>query len=1610
MWNGAMECGQLTPQSVRKVIILRHPGVGFGFVAGSARPVVVRSVISGGPSENKLLSGDQVLAINDEDVSEASRERFIELVRNAKDSITLTVLHPHQSPKSAFISAAKKEKLRSNPGRVRFSELVTVGDTDADMLKMKDSAPLLLIPNVLKVFLENGQIKSFTFDGRTTVKDVMVTLQDRLSLRHRDHFSLVLEYTASDQNQKYLLLQDKQPLAHVVHRTHYQGMRCLFRISFFPKDPADILHSDPAAFEYLYIQSRNDVIRERLGAELKPEILLVLSALHIYISVSSSRPGHKISLRGVEKEWGLEPFLPPSLLQVYKEKSLRKALAQHLKIHQNQLSGNKMSIIQAKLRYLRILNELPTFAGVLFNTVAMDEKTAATTLLVGPRHGISHVIDLKTNLTTVLFEFSQVTKVQLFRESQGVARVETSVTDTKSLVLLMDWPEATSFACLVAGYFRLLVDPKKGIFYRTTGHLPPPQIIKADHISMPTVPRVPVSVKATASSHSSANFPLSKGPAPTPHNLSEDKEPVGLCYLNLHDKEGRDVNQNLVTEEARPRTKSDPTPKGTSNQHGTVGIKDSPEVSRSRSFTMDTQVKLESTQFYCDSCKAKIKSQLGGGDMDVQCKNPCGSSTCRDNMVDLISLPPPEHMKNKEEEEGEDEREGGSDERETCETATLLPSAAPPPPGFGDNSSDEEETKQTDVKGQEKGREHLKGNIREHQKDSVMPVCGYEELPVTLIDSVQTRTVKDHAKELDDALVSTLQALEALAASEDFPSPAPQPTAGLIVLATITPESSLDSGHETNSSELTDVSEMVTAMKQHHNTAYFLAQHLNKESLLSRKDLPFRIQTCTAQAVLSSPYSLGHLDTSPLLKPSVLQQHLIGAGLQQESTDAASNSLFHLNNEVSTHISPETSMEDRCFTTPLRTTKISQSVPKKSTGPSSAFTESTVDATLSLPTENGHKKGSTIQKDKDLGESKPLLDSHCDCRIQGHSSPVILGERSNGGHDVLHLSPTDDERLHAKACSAKTLEEQRKSQAIVEKKEVNKFQVENIVSPNLSKTKQETNEKGVKTEQIPSASNSLLHARDNAKIAAKSDIDIASTLRISEKVPTPIQLEDCDAPAKPRARAPFRLRKLFSATFPTRMRRETDERQAQLLKVKQYEMEFLEELLKPQGKISGQRSEAPPSLVPGRCSCQVRSSPLQKVPGMSREQRRSCDCKRIIRGIRVPPNPVLEPEPRSKSRVPGTGPTGIRLVRSSSLESRGTEKMSSCISSSTTHDESNVLFTKLPVKSNVTDGDKKEAPKIPPPTKSQKKDSEPSMHKTKTVDTTGSKEETKNPVILPRQGDIISVQTKLPGEEGSFTGEKCCSFRHCFNCRRCLSADDNNDKDELSYSIPMQILPGMRINSDNTPVLSHTLQVLDATVCSGSEDVQTQEIDLRIATFEGSLAKVNALRGRSYSLPDGFMSVQLDTSELLTILRQCLVSTEAGAPKLNSVHLSKRKQELTLRFKEFRASCRRMAGVDKNPEHMLTAVTSSFQVLCGLIETFVKLVFVIRSESQRQELLSKVEEVVRNYTFLLRAAEESSARTAGHSHTVVGQLAKQSATVATAVSTFSRSIKTLMSK
>ncbi|NXL83614.1 FRPD3 protein, partial [Alectura lathami] len=1195
------------------------------------------------------------------------------------------------------------------------------------------------------------------------------------------------------------------------------------------------------------------------------------------------------------------------------------------------------------------------------------------------------------------------------------------------------------------------------------------------------------------------------GPAASPGETraragrASDSELVSFCYLHMREqrkeRESRtDINENLIFfEETRPRTKSDPTSKssgqgydGAANEHDPDGLDRERHASRARAHTIDTHPRADAPQFYCESCKAKIKGRLA-------------SRKPGDNMVDLMSLPPP-----------------GSDEEED-ETTSLLPAIAAPPPGFRDNSSDEDDPKRrAAAQGQEQGR-HLCGIL-------------YDEIPVTLIDSIQTRTVRDHAQELDDALVSTLQALEALAASEDCPHPPPQQTAGLIVLAAITPESSLDSGHETNSSELTDVSEMVSAMKQHQNAAYFLAQHINKENLLARKDLPFRIQSCAAQAVLTSPYALSRQETSPSLKPAFSHQspNLTNCKSEQEQQNVEQSYTLAVQPVLNPQLGEQNSgapvpgseckgagqtkaaFEGSLHATANLSREQSQDLqekmpkevhpsPKLLPNQKSGVTPAIISAALQ---QVANAKGSAPQvvaaskEDKNVNgtsscvsaSSKPLklkggqqtAEPVCNCQQQQQQlsqqqysevSPSPT-EAHGSKAEAFHLTSGGEETMPGKSFASKSYQQKASRDAPGKGASGEPgqkaggeamnliFQKHTAPSGQGEKTQQESSAKNLKVESsnlhCPSPVTIFRSTSEDSKgpiqLVPRSESLQISTVP-SKKVEKVLEVmqPDVDVPAKPKApKAPFRLRNLFSATFPTRLKKETDERQAQLQKVKQYELEFLEELLKPKSKgdLPPQEYLHPPA--PGRCSCQLRSSPVQKVPGMSREQRRSCDCKRICRGVRPPPSQLVLPELERRGRDQATddqkqaeairltsmsSPSKGKRIRSTSLESRDyrsdPENGVSCLTTCTSQGEcmGAPQYKKLLRRYSVSELDKTDSTSLtsdiyqniyPVKQKGPQKESEPSILcpvlKSKIQEASGLSDPSYVQIAQEKKNQkgsaVFSVQEELypsPAElrDEDMENEKCCSIRYCFYYRKCDVADDGSEKDELSYSIPMQILPGMKLDNQVVPVMSRTLQVLDATACSSPNDSQTQEIDLRTSTFEGSLAKISVLRGHTYSLPNGFLQVQLDTNELLTILRQCVVSPDVRDCKPYISQLAEYKQELALKFKEFRASCRRVAAVDKSPTHMLSAITSSFQVLSSLIETFVRLVYIVRSESQRQELLTKVEEVVRNYTFLLRAAEESTARTLSHQQTVE-QLARQSATVATVMSTLTRSLKTLI--
>ncbi|XP_069749197.1 FERM and PDZ domain-containing protein 3 isoform X2 [Narcine bancroftii] len=1642
---------------------------------------------------------------------------------------------------------------------------------------------LMLISNVLNVYLENGQMKSFTFDSRTTVRDVILTLQERLSLRCIEHFALVLEVGNEGPEKKLLLLHEAETLIQVVQRSHFNTMKCILRITFFPKDPVDLLRRDPVAFDYLYAQSCSDVMKERFSGDLAENIMLQLTALHIYITVSSARTNQKITLRNVEKEWGLELFLPSSLLMYMKEKHARKILSHHLKATQAPGPfGKKISTIQAKLQYLRILNELPLYPGGLFNSIVLDAKQSEMTLLVGPQHGISHVIDLKTNLTTILAEFGRVNRIQLFKEKESVARVELTISEAKPIVLLMESTEAVNFACLIAGYYRLFIDAKKMIFCSANMQ---PQANKADYRNIPNIlepewtisssgPILKPEGRGTSCPHNLPQFNETQ----TAHNLMANSPESNLVrYHCLQMQERRkefenqiNINKNFIFfEESRPRTKSDPTPNTSKTRQSNSDIRSLSGqhgfLRRGRANTLDSQMKMaiayttdhhncispkipmqltrvnnakilpiiiqENDDLLCDACKVKMRGNIiSKGSSMEKCLN---SFNYRDGVVDLTMLPLP----------------GSDEEHEEEERHSQLPTLAAPPPGFRDNSSDEDDSKRRTTP-----------NLASNQQPCDIH---FNDIPVSLIEGVQTRTVRHHAQELDDALVSTLQALEALAAAEDCPRSQPQEGSGLIVLAAMTPESSLDSGHETNSSEMTDISEMVSAIKQHHLLTY----QGNKTGLVMKKEFPLSAMRCcskaafrgipcpkkyyeeanTLSAVASSKQN--PLSSSIKRKPS----HMTGFctvhmrpqvfALSNETISRPENVILkpppQLNcpscpktvedlmskqqiiqskedfsksltcsNEITIQNEDKSSFrhveDDRTCLKQLLKRRNSGNSPKIASPEiherdSSNYGSTNHTSPVSRYTDNCAKCNASKNEYLKFEGSMQGKPRPCECQILKTKARQVVSQANRT--TVFHTcTPKNNEVVYAKVSNRKyqpttgkeisalfnddliDLADVPKSQKNDYSKTERENQPMRSSSPNQgcyhsphrynvptlgadNMSAQQDNAEKIKCQGCPCSCKTNSSSEKTATIAMCCNPSNLCDVTLSPQVSSsPVSENVFDAkqhtyliPDKVKSQkgSLLNFKNLFSATFPARFKRESDERQEQLQKVKQYELEFLEELLKPKTKVDVFGEDYVYRKGSGHCPCQIKSSPVGNIPGLSRERRRSCDCKR--RGLSCdsmcfPSFPTtLDPQRADQGKascvhkqpktsdIPSASNNNTKQKairrRTSSLESSDyrseqrpgvlcmmansdclkvphSKKLERHYSATNIVSEAEISeimsqcsenSTYMPAsKAEETRKTEKGREFIRKPLKSQRQEpaqfDEPSYAQVSKAD-----KQQRSPAIFSIQGEFRPSKSVPLLKEDMGSNNQCCSFRYCFYYRNC-DADDSSDKDELSYSVPMQLLPDLRTDSSVTlsETLAKTSQSSDRNVSNEGEDNVQQETVLKDVGLNNNITRINTLQSSVYTLPDGFIAAQKDISELLSILRQCTANRGNHDPKVYISQLDEYKQTLTLKFKELRTACRRVAAVDKSPSRMLSALSTSFQVLCGLIETFVHLVYVVRSERQCRELLSKVEEVVINYTFLLRAAEESSSKTAAHN------LTKQSTSVSTVVNTFTRSIKTLI--
>ncbi|XP_072196164.1 FERM and PDZ domain-containing protein 4 isoform X2 [Excalfactoria chinensis] len=1696
-----IESCQITPPAPRKVEMRRDPVLGFGFVAGSEKPVVVRSVTPGGPSEGKLIPGDQIIMINDEPVSTAPRERVIDLVRSCKESILLTVVQPYPSPKSAFISAAKKARLKSNPVKVRFSEEVIINGQVSETVK--DNS-LLFMPNVLKVYLENGQTKSFRFDCSTSIKDVILTLQEKLSIKCIEHFSLMLEQRVEGSGTKLLLLHEQETLTQVTQRPSSHKMRCLFRISFVPKDPIDLLRRDPVAFEYLYVQSCNDVVQERFGPELKYDIALRLAALQMYIATVTTKQTQKISLKYIEKEWGLETFLPSAVLQSMKEKNIKKALSHLVKANQNLVPpGKKLSALQAKVHYLKFLSDLRLYGGRVFKATLVGEKRSEVTLLVGPRYGISHVINTKTNLVALLADFSHVNRIEMFTEDESSVRVELHVLDVKPITLLMESSDAMNLACLTAGYYRLLVDSRRSIFNmankKNTGNRETGIENRGKHNLLASewncVPKTTTFLAEDQETQMSFGDPKQKA-IDVSESLLCQKEHRHLYIENTYNsggfdqhltkqdptdaEESRNFNQPslLSLSGLESSKKAQDSPRGAKvsfifGDHNLDGISpqtlgyerlldESPEVlEKQRAIYINNANDIkglelspdaESIQFATNAVYATISDgKIFGAaegieepllhdicyaentddaedEDEVSCEEDImvgeinrpallSLSGSNDDIIDLTSLPPPE----------------GDDNEDDFLLHTLNMAIAAPPPGFRDSSDEEDSQNQAT---QPRDDKEQASNL------------GSDDIPVSLIDAVPTNTEGKCEKGLDDAVVSTLQALEALAASEEQQT---NDNSGVAILRAYSPESSSDSGNETNSSEMTESSELAAAQKHSENTArMFLTTSEGYQPLVEEQtEFPIAKSQAGGPGMKSSQPLVGRqaADLQSKVVPSKQILHSDNMEMEPETMETKSVTDYFSKLHMGSLVYSCTSKRKSKMTeSEVKAPSDGNATVKKQQGTKKAETDEELKAKFGTISARDSQRLSTFNVERtafrqrwygadDGAADKPSPEAangktfprvpvrgktETDCKDE--VDPEVDQDDTSGlsqGENFLSdmtpvssakdLNDAEDTDLSADDHPSKLPEAEQSVARLCEyhlAKRMSSLQSEGHFS--LQSSQCSSVDAGCSTGsstcatpvESPLCSSDVKHVISDPSMKGIAYIPAderaavlpnhGTTYKDLHQQPEAV----CHRMTVPVVHSAINAEPLFGTL------REGCHR---IPKIKETTA-FTEP---EKGRQGGMPAAFPRQPLADSI---MLSSMLSesKVPSQNQD---SCDIPKVNQAcgatvslrpydmiggsLRMPHNrKVLR---RSSSIIGGSA--GIEMLFESkaataSLKSMdSTQREESRSERKVEHSPGKKLSKSFSQSCVYVSTDRKDSKRC--------------------SGTGASQKDSKQCRALPlRKLDTRTWRCRGP-------------FSYCF-----LSGgnDDNDDEDgggshQLSClfepEIPCELSEpaSQSFSSENE---QKDLESPEATEFpqdeavneheKSSADTQGGQIDMNLndVAFDARIARINVMKEKTYAMPDGFIAAQKDANELLSLVRASMGKREDLHPETYDLKLSKYKQLLSMESRQLGSACRKMAMADKSPEEMLLAMTSSFQVLCCLTEACMRLVKVMNSETQQQEIIAKIDEVVINYICLLKAAEAVSGKTS--SDPSIKLLARHSTTMAAIVSTLTRSLKMLLNK
>ncbi|KAL5016947.1 hypothetical protein ScPMuIL_006536 [Solemya velum] len=318
----------------------------------------------------------------------------------------------------------------------------------------------LMERSILKVHLPNGGFNMVKYGDATDVKDIIKLVVGRLAAGDR-HFSKcfalklvhatgICETYWLHNNMTMYQVRQKYESAHPPDEWRYE-----LRVRYLPQNFQELYAKDKVTFYYLYDQVRNDYMKD-VAEHIDIDVAVQLGCIEIrrfFKDMPQVALDKKSNFEYLEKEVGLKRFIPKSVLESMKSKSLRKMIQQHFKQYA------QLSESQCVHKFFETLSTVSKFNQERFKCALGHGWSISMELVIGPDVGISYLTE-KASSPTHMAEFTQVQSISTMgvEEEKGVLQLKIDRASEPLTITCASLAEAEDMADLIDGYCRLVND------------------------------------------------------------------------------------------------------------------------------------------------------------------------------------------------------------------------------------------------------------------------------------------------------------------------------------------------------------------------------------------------------------------------------------------------------------------------------------------------------------------------------------------------------------------------------------------------------------------------------------------------------------------------------------------------------------------------------------------------------------------------------------------------------------------------------------------------------------------------------------------------------------------------------------------------------------------------------------------------------------------------------------------------------------------------------------------------------------------------------------------------------------------------------------------------